>query len=225
MYVESMFTIQVILIINTDEMLESFRTHKFAVTAETTITSGPLGSTLNSSLDIKTKVSPIYSYVNSRGFYGGIEVTGQVFLDRFDENERVYYWPGIKAGDILDGKVKAPPEAEPLYRALREAEYGVAQAGVLEKMEGIQGTAISPHNLTNLEEILSSVPEGEHVHLPPTPEQLKAMELAGYKDEYDEELEAKERQKIHDLPPPPKHPMGRIVKPDPTRDENLKTAE
>ena len=146
--------------------------------------------------------------MNSRGFYAGIEVTGQVFLDRFDENERVYYWPGIKAGDILDGKVKVPECAEPLIRALREAEYGVAQAGVLEKMEMMKNLPSSIYT-ENLERTLDSLQEGEHIQLPPTPEQLDAMEHAGYKDEYDEALEEQERQEIRSLPPPPIHPSAK----------------
>lgn len=187
-------------------MLNSFRTHKFAITAETVVSSGPLGTPLNSSLDIKTKISPIYSYVNSRGFYAGIEVTGQAFLDRFDENERVYYWPGIKAGDILDGKVKIPEAAEPLYRALREAEYGVAQAGELEKIEYLRSMPTGPNNNEAWEETLGTLKEGEHIHLPPTPEQMEAMERAGIKDEFDEALERKEKEEIRRLPPPPSHP-------------------
>ena len=200
--------IQIVLIINTDEMLKSFRTHKFAITAETITSSGPLGTPVAGGLEFTNKVAPIFTYVNSRGFYAGIEVTGQVFLDRFDENERVYYWPGIKAGDILDGKVKVPECAEPLIRALREAEYGVAQAGVLEKMEMMKNLPSSIYT-ENLERTLDSLQEGEHIQLPPTPEQLDAMEHAGYKDEYDEALEEQERQEIRSLPPPPIHPSAK----------------
>ncbi|WFD30743.1 hypothetical protein MSPP1_001767 [Malassezia sp. CBS 17886] len=100
--------VDIILIINSDEMLESFKSHKFSITAETHISSGPLGAAYAGAVDIKRNPSAIYSYVHSRGFYAGFELTGQVFLDRFDENERAYYWPGIKAGDILAGKVRIP---------------------------------------------------------------------------------------------------------------------
>ncbi|WFD33479.1 hypothetical protein MCUN1_000292 [Malassezia cuniculi] len=123
----------VILIINTKEMLDSFKTHKFSITAETGLVSGPLGADIYGALDIKKKVAPIYSYTRSRGFYGGIELTGQAFIDRFDENERFYYWPGIKAGDILDGKVMIPPSVLPLHQALRDAELGISQGPELER--------------------------------------------------------------------------------------------
>lgn len=194
-----------ILIINSEEMLNSFRSHKFALGIESVVSSGPLGTALNASVDVKDKVSPIYSYVNSHGFYAGLELTGQVFLDRFDENERVYYWPGIKAGDILDGKVRIPDCVVPLHQALREAEFGVAQAGVLEQTELLKQLPKGPSDMA-LEKMLESLQEGEHIQLPPTPEQLELMERAGFQDEYDEALEQKERDAIRNLPPPPKHP-------------------
>ncbi|WFD22458.1 hypothetical protein MEQU1_001130 [Malassezia equina] len=198
--------VDVILIINTDEMLRSFRTHKFALGVESVVSSGPLGTALNTAVDVKEKVSPVYSYVNSHGFYAGLELTGQVFLDRFDENERVYYWPGIKAGDILDGKVRIPGCVAPLHRALCEAEFGIAQAGVLEQTQIMKNLPKGPSDIA-LEKMLESLQDGEHIQLPPTPEQLDLMERAGFQDEYDEALEQKEREAIRSLPPPPQHPI------------------
>lgn len=196
---------QIILIINSDEILESFKTHKLALTADTHISSGPIGAAFTGSIDIKRKPAPVYSYVNSRGFYAGIELSGQVFLDRFDENERFYYWPGIKARDILEGRVRAPPSVQPLHQALLEAETGVAQGGVLEMIKQTE-LPQGPDTSTLLGEGMNVLQEGERLQLPPTPEQLEAMEHAGFKDELDEEYERKQREEIRNLPPPPKHP-------------------
>jgi hypothetical protein len=33
--------------------------------------------------------------------YAGVELVGQVFVERFDENGAMYHWPGVKAGDIV----------------------------------------------------------------------------------------------------------------------------
>ncbi|WFD49523.1 hypothetical protein GLX27_004206 [Malassezia furfur] len=197
--------VDIILIINTDEMLESFKTHKFSLTADTHISSGPLGAAYMGQLDIKKKPAPLYSYVNSRGFYAGIELSGQVFLDRFDENERFYYWPGIKARDILEGRAKAPPSVEPLRQALLEAETGVAQGGVLETFKA-SDLPRGPDTSALMEGGMGVLQEGERLQLPPTPEQLEAMEQAGFKDEVDEDYERKQREQVRNLPPPPKHP-------------------
>lgn len=188
--------------INEEEVMESFKTHKFAITAESGVVTGPLGAGFFGGLDIKKKTAPMYSYIRSRGFYAGLELTGQVFLDRFDENERAYYWPGIKAGDILEGRVRIPPVVEPLRKALRDAEEGIAQGGLLEYTDqypsGIDTTELMVASSSVLE-------EGEHVRLPPTPQQLSALERAGIKDEMDEELDRRDREEVHQLPPPPKH--------------------
>lgn len=45
--------------------------------------------------------APIFSYVKSRGMYAGIEIMGQVFVERYDENGTFYAWTGVKAGDIV----------------------------------------------------------------------------------------------------------------------------
>lgn len=186
-------------------MLESFKTHKFSLTADTHISSGPLGAAFMGQIDIKKKPAPVYSYVNSRGFYAGIELSGQVFLDRFDENERFYYWPGIKARDILEGRAKAPPSVEPLRQALLEAETGVAQGGVLETFKQ-SDLPRGPDTSVLMEGGMAVLQEGERLQLPPTPEQLEAMEQAGFKDEFDEDYERKQREQVRNLPPPPKHP-------------------
>ncbi|PKI84307.1 hypothetical protein MVES1_001636 [Malassezia vespertilionis] len=195
----------IILVINTDEMLESFKSHKFSLTIDTAAAAGPMGASYSGSLDIKKKPAPIFSYVHSRGFYGGIEVAGQAFLDRFDENERVYYWPGIKAGDILAGKVRIPDSAKPLMEALYEAETGIAQGGVLELM-GPVDLPTGPDTSALLDEKMAVLKDGEKIQLPPTPAQLEAMEMSGFKDEHDEAIERKEREAIRNLPPPPRHP-------------------
>lgn len=43
----------------------------------------------------------MYSYTRSRGLYAGVELVGQAFLCRWDENERLYFWPGVTQKDIV----------------------------------------------------------------------------------------------------------------------------
>ncbi|CEH12489.1 Uncharacterized conserved protein [Ceraceosorus bombacis] len=259
----------VVLLINTEKAMDSFRTHKFTVGAETAIAAGPVGA--GTSLEGGMERAPIYSYVRSRGMYAGVEMMGQVFIDRFDENERFYYWPGIKAGDILTGKVRMPPAAAGLHRALRDAEAGVAQGGALEKTvydvvripESEVMKRLGPHasrkarsapagttafaetsspRSTNPsldeeshapstssvagqpseqpERLASAngaavdeqedeeedfVREGERLRLPPTPQELEALEDAGIPDEEDLKFEQQEREAVYKLPPPPIH--------------------
>lgn len=72
--------IDAVLLINTEKAMESFKTHKFTIGAETAITAGPVGAGTSAETGIER--SPIYSYVRTRGMYAGVELMGQVFLDR-----------------------------------------------------------------------------------------------------------------------------------------------
>jgi SH3 domain-containing YSC84-like protein 1 len=125
--------LDVVLLINSEKTLETFKTHRVDLGAETGVTAGPYGT--GYSAEASYDRAPVYSYVRNRGAYAGVELLGQVFLHRFDENERFYYWPGIGARDIFEGKVRIPPVVYPLHRALRDAETGRAQGGKLERTE------------------------------------------------------------------------------------------
>ena len=182
--------------------MKGFRTHNLTIGSEIGVAAGPLGYGISGEAGLKSGAgfkAPIFSYVLSKGFFAGVEVVGQAFLDRFDENERVYWYPGIKAGDIFDGKVRRPAESDKLYAALRDAELGTAQGASLE---------------WDTEEVTQTLDlgEGEVLKLPPTPEQLQAWESAGIKDEEDVKHEEEERKAVRSLPPPPRHPHARNSK-------------
>jgi SH3 domain-containing YSC84-like protein 1 len=121
--------LDVVLIINSPAALEGFKSHKFTLGGEIGVAAGPLGAGASAEASVKEGklVPPIYSYVKSRGLYAGVEIIGQVFLTRFDENERVYHHPGVTGRAILDGKVRMPPEVASLHKTLQEAEKGTAQ--------------------------------------------------------------------------------------------------
>ncbi|KAL7409481.1 hypothetical protein BDY24DRAFT_429081 [Mrakia frigida] len=115
-----------ILIIRTQKALESFSTHKATLGTDIAVVAGPYGA--GAAAEVGVERAPVLSYVRSRGLYAGVQLVGQVFVDRFDENAAVYRWPGIKAGDILSGKVRVPLEARSLHSALADAESGRAQS-------------------------------------------------------------------------------------------------
>ncbi|ORX40935.1 hypothetical protein BD324DRAFT_28917 [Kockovaella imperatae] len=125
-----------VLIIRDQKALDSFRTHKFTLGAEIGVAAGPYGG--GRAVEAGIEKAPVLSYVRSKGMYAGVELVGQVFVERFDENANMYHWPGVKAGDILAGKVKVPQEAGNLIMALMEAESGRAQqeTGAMDVMIG-----------------------------------------------------------------------------------------
>ncbi|WRT63354.1 uncharacterized protein IL334_000259 [Kwoniella shivajii] len=152
-----------VLVIRTQEALDSFKTHKVTIGAELAVVAGPYGA--GAAVEAGLERAPLFSYVKSRGVYAGVEVVGQVFVERFDENGAMYHWPGVKAGDILAGKVKVPREAAELQSALKDAESGRAQA-----MKG-NSLDIVVQESSDLE-----LNEGETIKLPPTPDQTDGRE-------------------------------------------------
>ena len=108
-----------VLVIRSQAALDSFSSHKATLGTEIGLTAGPYGA--GAAVEAGRERAPVFSYVKSRGFYAGVELVGQVFVERFDENGLMYHWKGIKAGDIvstverdwLDGQGRCPHS--PLY--------------------------------------------------------------------------------------------------------------
>ncbi|WWC57736.1 uncharacterized protein I303_100270 [Kwoniella dejecticola CBS 10117] len=153
-----------VLVIRTQEALDSFKTHKVTIGAELAVAAGPYGA--GAAVEAGRERAPLFSYVKSKGMYAGVEVVGQVFVERFDENGAMYHWPGVKAGDILSGKVKVPLEAAGLQSALKDAETGRAQA-----LKGDSLDIVVQENSQDLD-----LAEGETLKLPPTPDQTDGRE-------------------------------------------------
>lgn len=92
-----------VLIIRSQAALDSFSTHKATLGTEIGLTAGPYGA--GAAVEAGKERAPVFSYVKSRGFYAGVELVGQVFVERFEENGLMYHWKGIKAGDIVSAVV------------------------------------------------------------------------------------------------------------------------
>lgn len=64
------------------------------------------------------KMSPIYTYSQSRGFYAGVSLDGKVVVTRHEVNEK-FYGQKLTTREILNGTVPTPLAAQPLYDALK----------------------------------------------------------------------------------------------------------
>ncbi|KAK4699417.1 SH3 domain-containing YSC84-like protein 1, partial [Phenoliferia sp. Uapishka_3] len=160
-----------VLVIRTQSALESFSSHKITVGTELAVAAGPYGG--GAAAELGLEKSPVLSYMRSRGLYAGLEAVGQIFIERIEENEKQYWWPGIRAGNILRGEVAVPIEAASLMKALTDAETGRAQ-----RMKGLENEFEEPFPEIPLDIELA---EGEVLRLPPTPGQT-------IKEEEEEEL-------------------------------------
>lgn len=180
-----------VLVLNSQKALDTFGTHKVTLGAELAVAAGPWGA--GASMESGKEGAPVFSYIKSRGLYAGVEAIGQVFLSRFDENERVYHWPGVKARDILTGHVKMPREAQPFIKALEDAACGKAQ---------LREGPPPEDPMFRIAPIASGITleDGEVLKLPPTPDMTD-----GHEHESDPETERVIRRMTlpSDFRPPP----------------------
>jgi len=97
--------------------------------ADVAIVSGPVGNGMN--LDVGIEAAPVYSYIKSKGIYGGVQINGNIILERSDENAR-YYGHAVKAKEILlGGAVAIPESAEVLHTCIAAAEGKEVDLSVL----------------------------------------------------------------------------------------------
>lgn len=165
-----------VLIIRSEEALQSFRTHKATLGTDIGVAVGPTGA--GAAVEIGKERAPLLSYVKTRGLYAGIQLVGQVFVERFDENARFYDVPtGVKAGEILSGKVhvpKADGEKQALVRelhsAIEDARRGYAQAS--KPTPTASPGTLTPTEVDEETARAIELAEKEGVTLPPPPEAM-----------------------------------------------------
>lgn len=76
-----------VLVIRTPAALKSFASHKATLGSDIGVAAGPFGA--GAALEVGIEKAPVLSYVKSRGLYAGVQLVGQVFVDRFDENAKM----------------------------------------------------------------------------------------------------------------------------------------
>ena len=111
-----------VLVINSREALAAFSKLRVSLGGEISVVAGPLGVGGNLESELIKDRKPVFSYMKSRGLYGGIQLDGTVIIERSDENAR-FYKERLGINDILAGKVKhVPAETKMLMEVVKEAE-------------------------------------------------------------------------------------------------------
>ncbi|CEG37064.1 Uncharacterized conserved protein [Plasmopara halstedii] len=109
------------IVLNSRSAVKVFtRNGQIQLGSELDIAVGPIGRAASASLNMGPGgVAPNYSYSHSKGFYGGIGLSGAIICTRKSLNAKCY-GPNVTARQLLGGEV-ACSLAEPLWRALDEA--------------------------------------------------------------------------------------------------------
>ncbi|KAK4702814.1 SH3 domain-containing YSC84-like protein 1, partial [Phenoliferia sp. Uapishka_3] len=109
----------VVLLLRTSKAVQSFTKPRVTLGGEISIAAGPVGNGVM--LETGVELSPVWSYVKSKGLYGGVQIDGNVMIERNDENERSY-GRVIKASEILSGEESPRYWCEGLHQTILAAE-------------------------------------------------------------------------------------------------------
>ena len=97
-----------VVVINNYEALKAFKTVRCTLGGEISATAGPIGVGGVLDSEVHKRQHPIWTYMKSKGLYGGAQIDGTIIVERTDENER-FYGARYSVNEILGGKVRQPP--------------------------------------------------------------------------------------------------------------------
>ena len=111
-----------VVVINNYEALKAFSKLRVSLGGELSVVAGPIGAGASVEAEILKNRKPVWSYMKSRGLYGGLQFDGTIIVERNDENAK-FYGQRLPVGDILAGKVQSvPQETKVLMEVVKEAE-------------------------------------------------------------------------------------------------------
>ena len=108
----------VVFIVMNESGVSKLLRDKFTVGADASAMAGPVGRSTEARTDAMMRAE-ILAYSRSRGVFAGISLEGATLRPDRDDN-RDLYGHEITQREILQGHVKAPAAAEPLYAELNK---------------------------------------------------------------------------------------------------------
>ena len=109
----------VILVLMSRQSVEGIADGKVTLGADASIAAGPLGRTAAATTDA-TLNAQVLSYSRSEGMFAGVALDGSVLSIDDRANASAYGMVDIRASQILEGQVAAPPEAAIQFKAALE---------------------------------------------------------------------------------------------------------
>lgn len=80
----------VVLILRTHKAVQTFAHPRVTVGGELTVAAGPYGNGFM--LESGVEASPVWSYVKSKGLYGGVQIDGNILIERNDVSSWFSVW-------------------------------------------------------------------------------------------------------------------------------------
>ncbi|KAI9726684.1 MAG: hypothetical protein M1834_008949 [Cirrosporium novae-zelandiae] len=87
------------------------------------IAAGPIGRNAEAAGAASLKgVAGIFSYSKTKGLFAGVSLEGSAIVERRDANQKLY-GTRVTARQLLEGSMRAPPDADPLMRVLNSRVF------------------------------------------------------------------------------------------------------
>lgn len=124
-----------VVVINTREALAAFSKIRVSLGGELSVVAGPLGVGGIVESEVLKNRKPVWSYVKSRGLYGGLQIDGTIIVERNDENAR-FYGERLPISAILAGQVqRVPIETRMLDEVVKAAEGRAADPNIMHQAD------------------------------------------------------------------------------------------
>ena len=135
-----------VCILNTEEAVAAFTRPRLSLGGEIAVVAGPIGAGASVEGAVGKSAKPVYSYMRSRGLYGGVQADGTVILQRPDANQQ-FYKQQVSVQQILNGEVQWPVSALQLREVARDAEGRRADLGLVQGVKDQTLGDLSPEDL------------------------------------------------------------------------------
>jgi lipid-binding SYLF domain-containing protein len=191
-----------VIVINNREALNAFSKLRVSLGGEMSVVAGPVGVGGILESELLKSQKPVWSYVKSRGLYGGLQVDGTIIIERNDENAK-FYGQKVPVREILAGRVhRVPRETRMLMEVLKQAE------GRTDYDEAIlhQAAQHPPPGDIRVEKMSEPTQEQMNAYAPPP--HYGPTTPAGYHTEsnYQQPGQGQYQQSNYYPPPPPGSP-------------------
>lgn len=124
-----------VVVINTREALAAFSNVRVSLGGELSVVAGPVGAGGIVESELLKNRKPVWSYMKSRGLYGGLQFDGTIIIERKDENAR-YYGERLPVSSILKGQVRnVPASTRMLAEVVKSAEGKPADAHIIQQVD------------------------------------------------------------------------------------------
>ncbi|KAI1204590.1 DUF500-domain-containing protein [Annulohypoxylon truncatum] len=136
-----------VCVLNTEAAVDAFAKPRVSLGGEIAVVAGPIGAGTSVEAAVGKNVKPVWSYMKSRGLYGGVQVDGTVVVQRPDANAEFYGVNKIAVENILrnevpdnsrksssKGPVLWPEGGRQLMEVLKAAEGKGVDARVMDQL-------------------------------------------------------------------------------------------